>query len=287
MIVDAHHHLWDLGRSSYPWLAAEPDPDAWVGDITPIRRDYLVEEYGPEAAACGVVKSVHVQAEWDPADPVGETGWLQTVAVRHGFPHAIVAAARLEDAAVDGVLEAHLELPNVRGIRQMLDRGDGPTLLESPTWERGLARLAAYGLSFDLQVNPDQLVASAGLAHRNPEIMFVLNHCGMPRERTTEAWENWRSGLRVLAEQPNVSAKISGLGMFDHAWTANSIRPYVEEMLEAFGVERCMFGSNFPVDKLYSSYAMLVEAMELLTSGLSEDERRAFFHDNAARVYRI
>jgi predicted TIM-barrel fold metal-dependent hydrolase len=286
-IVDAHHHLWDLARNPYPWLEAEPEPDAWVGDITPIRRDYLVEEYVAEAAPCGVVKSVHVQAEWDPADPVGETRWLQAVADEHGFPHAIVAAARLEDPRVDEVLEAHLAFANVRGIRQMLDRGEGPALLEDRRWVRGLTRLAAYGLSFDLQVNPDQLDSSARLAQRNPDVRFVLNHCGLPRERTPEALDLWRRGLRRLAEQPNVSAKVSGLGMFEHSWTMQTIRPFLEEMLDAFGVKRCMFASNFPVDKLYSSYVTLVQAMQRLTSGLSESECRAFFHDNAANVYRI
>ena len=287
MIVDAHHHLWDLDRNLYPWLRAEPDPDAWVGDITPIRRSYLVDEYAAEATACGVVRSVHVQAEWDPSNSVGETRWLQEAADRHGFPHAIVAAARLEDPWVERVLEDHLRFANVRGIRQMLDRDEGQRLLERSDWQRGLARLSTYGLSFDLQVTPEQFDVAADLARRNPELVLVLNHCGMPRERTPPAIDRWRRGLLRLAEHPNVSAKISGLGMFDHTWTAESIRPYVHDVLDAFGVERCMFGSNFPVDKLYSSYAVLVDAMELLTSTLSPGERRAFFHDNAARIYRI
>lgn len=287
MIVDAHHHLWDLDRNLYPWLRADPDPDAWVGDVTPIRRSYLVDEYLGEATACGVVRSVHVQAEWDPSDSIGETRWLQEVADRHGFPHAIVASARLEDPRVEHVLDDHLRYANVRGIRQMLDRDEGRGLLERRDWQRGLSRLSGRGLSFDLQVTPDQLDAAAALARRNPDLVVVLNHCGMPRGRTEPALDQWRRGLRLLAEHPNVSAKISGLGMFDHAWTAESIRPYVEDVFDAFGVERCMFGSNFPVDKLYSDYAALVDAMELLTSMLGPGERRAFFHDNATRVYRI
>jgi predicted TIM-barrel fold metal-dependent hydrolase len=287
MIVDAHHHLWDLDRNLYPWLRADPDPDAWVGDITPIRRSYLVEEYLVEATACGVVRSVHVEAAYDPSDPVGETRWLQEVADRHGFPHAIVAAARLEDPRVEHVLDDHLGCANVRGIRQMLDRDEGRSLLERPEWQRGLSHLSARGLSFDLQITPDQLEAAVELARRNPDLVLILNHCGMPRERTEPALDQWRRGLRLLAEHTNVCAKISGLGMFEHAWTSESIRPYVEDVLDAFGVERCMFGSNFPVDKLYGSYAALVQAMELVTATLGPTERQAFFHDNAARVYRI
>lgn len=287
VIVDAHHHLWDLEQNHYPWLRAEPDPDAWVGDLQPIRRNYLVNEYLADAAGCGIVKSVHVEAAYDPNDSVGETHWLQAVADRHGFPHAIVAAAHLEDPRIDTVLEAHLRAANVRGIRQMLDRDAGPALLERSDWRRGLARLADHDLSFDLQVNPDQLEAAATLAQANEDVTFVLNHCGMPRERGPAAMDLWQRGLRRLAEAPNVSAKVSGLGMFDHRWTAESIRPFVETVLGAFGVERCMFGSNFPVDRLYGSYASLVAAMEELTSTLSVDERRRFFHDNAVRIYRL
>jgi predicted TIM-barrel fold metal-dependent hydrolase len=287
MIVDAHHHLWDLERVRYPWLTADPDPDAWVGDITPIQRSYLVDEYVADATPSGVALSVHVEAACDPRDSLAETRWLQAVADNHGFPHAIVAAVRLEDVGVDDVLEDHLRSPNVRGVRQMLDRDDGLSLMARPDWQRGLARLAAYSLSFDLQVNPDQLDAAADLAWRNPELAFVLNHCGMPRDRTQPAVDQWRRGLRRLADRPNVTAKVSGLGMFDHTWTPGSIRPYVHEMFDAFGAERCMFGSNFPLDGLYGSYDALVRAMEQLTTTLGPDEQRAFFHDTAVRIYRL
>ena len=287
MIVDAHHHLWDLERVRYPWLVAEPDPAAWMGDITPIRGNYLVDEYVAEAASSRVVRSVHVEAACDPRDAVAETRWLQAVADRHGFPHAIVAAARLEDPRVDIVLQDHLRSANVRGIRQMLDRDAGRRLLDRADWQRGLARLPEYGLSFDLSVTPDQLERAAQLAQRNPELVLVLNHCGMPLERTQLALDRWRRGLGLVAEHPNVFVKVSGLGMFDHRWSAESIRPFVNDVLEAFGAGRSMFGSNFPVDKLYGSYPALVQAMEQVTSALTPGERLAFFHDNAARVYRL
>jgi predicted TIM-barrel fold metal-dependent hydrolase len=287
VIVDAHHHLWDLERVRYPWLVADPDPEAWVGDITPIRRSYLVDEYVAEAASSGVVRSVHVEAACDPRDSVDETRWLQAVADRHGFPHAIVASARLEDPRVDVVLEDHLRSANVRGIRQMLDRDEGRSLFDRADWQRGLARLPGYGLSFDLQVTPDQLERAAGLARHHPELVLVLNHCGMPLERTPPALDRWRRGLRLLAEHPNVFAKISGLGMFDHRWSAESIRPFVDDVLEAFGTGRSLFGSNYPVDKLYGTYPALVQAMKQVTSALSPGERRAFLHDNAVRVYRL
>jgi predicted TIM-barrel fold metal-dependent hydrolase len=287
MIVDAHHHLWDLHRNRYPWLQSEPDPEALIGDYATLRRNYLVTDFAADCESAGVARSVHVEAAYDPDDPVGETRWLQGVADQQGYPHGIVAAARLQDPDVDDVLEGHLAFANMRGIRQMLDRGEGLSLLERSDWERGLARLPAYGLSFDLQINPDQLAAAAGPARRHSNLVFVLNHCGMPQGRTPEAFEQWRIGLRRLAEQPNVVAKVSGLGMFDHAWSVESIRPYVEEMIAVFGVDRCMFGSNFPVDKLYGSYSTLVAAYRQVVGGLSPHEQRAFFSENAVAVYRL
>ncbi|MCU1491241.1 MAG: amidohydrolase 2 [Acidimicrobiaceae bacterium] len=286
-IVDAHHHLWDLEQKRHPWLLDAPDPDSWLGDVTPLHRSYLLHDYLGDALASEVVASVHVEAGWDPEDPVGETRWLQAVADETGFPHAIIAAAELQASNLEEVLEAHCRAANVRGIRQMLDWGERRQLLESPTWRRGLRRLATYGLSFDLQVDSDALETAARVAADNTDIVFILDHCGMPRDRSQEGLALWRRGLQLLAAQPNVVAKVSGLGMFDHAWTTDSIRPYVDELFTAFGAGRCMFGSNFPVDRLYGSYETLVASMRELTSSLSVAEQHAFFHDNAVRVYRI
>jgi predicted TIM-barrel fold metal-dependent hydrolase len=294
--IDAHHHLWDLSALRYPWLL-DPEGEGIFGSYDAIRRDYPLAEYHADGARQNVVKSVHVQAEADPADPVAETRWLQSLADKPGsggFPHAIVAFADLLADDVDRVLAAHCAFPNVRGIRQILnwhpDRRLSYTtsdLTEDPRFERGFARLAAHGLSFDLQCYAPQMERAAGLAQRHPETRVILNHAGMPVERDAAGVARWRAGLRALAACPNVAVKISGLGMCDPKWTPESLRPFVRDALDIFGTERAMFASNFPVDKLFSSFDRLYDAFHALTADLSRDERRRVFHDNAARWYRL
>ena len=295
-IVDAHHHLWDLDRHAYPWLA-KPVVSPVIGDTAPLCRSYGLADFLADAEGLDLVKSVHLQAEIAPELAVEETSWLQAIAdapASQGFPHGIVAFADLAAPDVEAVLEGHSVFANMRGIRQILNRHADPAInvaavdyLNDPAWQRGYARLEAHGYSFDLQLYWPQMVAAAALAARHPGIPVVLNHTGMPLERDPAGIEGWRSGMRRLAECPNVAAKISGLGMVDNPWTLASIRPFGLETIESFGVERCLFASNFPVDKLFSDYRTLWRAFDSITAAFSESERGALFHDNAVRVYRL
>lgn len=298
-IIDAHHHLWDLDNNSYPWLqkpAPKPE-DIFVGDIRPLQKSYLLPDLKADFGDLNVVKSVHLQADYNDADPLGETRWLQDVADAEGsggFPQAIVPYANLADPDVDALLAAHAGFANVRGIRQILNTHEQGKyahvpihLMNDPQWERGYARLAAHGLSFDLQLYPFQMDQAAAIVARHQDIQVIINHTGMPIERDEAGQAYWRTELAKLAAIPHVSIKISGLGMLDHHWSEDSIRPFVLETIDLFGVERCLFASNFPVDKLFSSYRAIWEAFFAITSGCSDTERRALFHDNAARLYRI
>ena len=166
----------------------------------------------------------------------------------------------------------------------MTERGDW---LSDPNWHRGYALLEKYRLSFDLQVYCHQMADAAALAGAFPNIQVMLNHAGLPHRRDPDYVASWRRGMRTLAERPNVAAKISGLAMFDHDWTAESIRPFVLDTIEIFGVERCMFASNFPVDRLHSDYDAIWTAFDRITADFSETERRQLFHDNALRLYRL
>lgn len=295
-IVDAHHHLWDLERLHYAWLVEPIDHP--VGDYSAIRRSYRIADFLDDAANQPLAKSVHLQAEVD-GDPVAETAWLQSVAddpASRGMPNGIVAFADLAAADVDDVLARHCAHANMRGIRQMLNhdpdeprfcfaqRGD---LMEDAAWRAGYARLGAHGLSFDMQLWWPQMRAAARLVGDFPDIQVILNHTGMPRRRDSEYIGGWRHGMRQLAARPNVAVKISGLGMFDRNWTTASIRPFVEETIELFGVDRCMFASNFPVDKLMSDYNAIWNAYREITAPYSADERAKLFHDNAVRLYRL
>lgn len=298
-IVDPHHHLWDLDRHRYPWLQERPMPDRGWGDLAPLQRSYRIADLRADAAAAGVtlLKSVHVQANFDPADPVGETRWLDGVAAdpaSGGLPTAIVAFADLSAPDAPQVLAAHAAHPRVRGIRQVLNRHPDPRLnraprdyLADPAWRRGFGLLAGFGFSFDLQVYRHQMAEAAALARAHPDTLLVLGHAGMPAERDPEALADWRAGLRTLAAEPNVVVKLSGFGMTDRHWTTASLRPIVEACLDAFGPERAMFASNFPVDRLMASYGRLWAAYDALAAGFSETERRALFRATAERVYRI
>ena len=294
-IVDAHHHLWDLERHVYPWLSPRPLPPAMAGDVSPIARSYGIDDLLADAGPWDLAKSVHVEAGFDPAAPLAETEWLQGIADERGFPHAIVAKAALHDPDVEALLAAHVRHANVRGIRHMVSWHpvprntfvDRPDLLTDSQWRRGFALLRKYGLSFDLQVYPPQMDDAVALARRHLDTTIIVDHAGMPLDRDTTALAAWRDGMTALAGLPNVAVKISGLGMFDHDWTVDSIRPYVLETLDRFGTHRCMFASNFPVDKLYGSYPALFDAFDRITADFSDDERQRLFAGNAERLYRI
>ncbi|MGJ4994386.1 amidohydrolase family protein [Bradyrhizobium sp. HKCCYLS3077] len=292
-IIDPHHHLYDLENLYYPWLSDGVKPAAF-GDYTAICRSYLIEDFLADCKNQNVVKSVHLDVGFDPKDPVGETKWLQGVADKHGFPHGIVGYANLAQPNVGDVLDGHLAYPNFRGIRQSLNYHPDPakTYLDRPgvcretEWRRGFALLRDLGLSFDMQIYYPQMREAYELARDFPDTQIILNHTGMQVDGPGH-FEAWKAGMTLLAQAPNVACKISGLGMGDWSWTVDSFRPYVLSAIEAFGVERCMFASNFPVDKLFSSYDKLFDAFKEITSRFSADERRKLFHDNAARFYRL
>lgn len=292
-IADSHHHLWDLRQHRYPWLQGEPEDPGDPSGVGMLQRDYLVEDLLADTAGLPLVASVHVEAAHDPADPVTETQWLQSVSDKTGFPTAIVAAAVLEAPDAADVLAAHGQYPAVRGIRQMLDRNpatgasEETHLMDDAAWRRGLGLLAPAGLSFDLQVLPSQLEVAARLAADFGATVFVLNHGGYHVPASPEQRELWRTGIARLARQPNVVVKASGYDAVDPSWAQPGYAEYVLTLLEAFGVDRVLFGSNFPVDRRTISYRALVDATLAVTQGLTADERDRLFCRNTARVYRI
>lgn len=292
-IVDPHQHLWDLTHHRYPWLTQKPSPIRVAGPVEPLARDYLLDDYLADTAGQNVVMSVHIDAGLDPSDPIAETRWLQGIADKRGFPHGVVGHARLQDPDVERVLEQHSSFANVRGIRQIVNWHRDPDksyvsradLLTDPDWRRGYALLRKYGLSFDLQLYPQQMEDAARLAADHPDTSVIVNHAGMPVEKSAEGMAEWRRGMTALAAQPNVSVKISGLGMLDWNWTIESIRPYVLESIDIFGVDRAMFASNWPVDSLYSSFDQLYDAFKSIVSRFSASEQRKLFQENAVRAY--
>lgn len=294
-LIDAHHHLWRLSMRKHPWLEEARTSEGALGDLRPLLRDYLPDDLRADAAGHNLVASVHVEAKWDPDDPVGETRWLDDLAARHGLPTVLVVAAPLDRPEVQAALEAQCAFKRVRGVRFILSWHDEPRKrfaarpdhMSDPAWLAGFALLRRYGLSFDLMLYPGQIEEAAALAARFPDTQIVVNHGGSPIDRDPEGMARWRRGLRLLAAQPNVAIKISDLVAYDHDWTLDSLRPVVLACIEAFGTDRAMFASDAPVMSLWASYDEVFSAFKAIVADFSAAEQRALFHDNAARIYRI
>jgi len=289
-IVDAHQHFWDIDANYHPWLRDEPLIPFRYGDYSAIRRRYLPQDYLADVAPHQVVKTVYVEAEWDPADPIGETRYISKLREQTGFPTAMVAQAWLDHSDCEGVLEQQAGFDFVRSIRHK-PRANASPLDSAPggmvdsKWRAGFAHLARLGLRFDLQTPWWHLHEAADLARAFPETTIVLNHTGLPSDRRAEALEQWKRAMVVLAACPNTAVKISGLGQPGRAWTADSNREVVLSAIDAFGVERSMFASNFPVDSLCASFDTIFSGFDDIVAGFPDKDRRALFHDNAVRIY--
>ena len=284
--VDAHVHFYDMGHPELFYAHWQPDEDHPVLGAQTRKlaaRNWLAEDFIAVSRDSKVTKAVHVQAAIGSPDPVTETEWLQEAAARTGFPHAIVAYADLRDPGIEAVLERHCEFPNMKGVR---DFSYGDYLVE-PDFHRGYALMEKYDLVASIAAQWQDMEKLRDLAARFPNTVIVIDHAGGPMERTPEYFNNWKQGMQTAAQAENIICKISGLGMGDHNWTVDSIRPYVLHCIETFGVERSLFATNWPVDSLWSDYDTIVNAYDEITRDFTEDERRAMFSSNTERLYRI
>ena len=284
-MIDAHHHLWDLDTVHYPWLMAK-GVARFFGDPTPIQRNYLLDDFRADAA--GFKASVHIQV--GAADGMAEAKWVQAVAdAAPDWPMAQVAFCDLTADDLHAQLDAFQTLSTLRGVRQIVGRAPGEdaqtgtnTLLDDPKFAQGLREAGQRGLSFDLQLIPDLMEKTARVLETVPDTQVALCHAGSPYDRSPAGLTAWARALKSLSDLPHVTCKLSGLGMFDHHWTPGTLRPVVQEVIAQFGPDRIMFGSNFPVDSLYSDYATLIDAMRSL---VPEAMHKGVFHATAAEFY--
>ena len=284
--VDTHVHYWDLEDPKLHYLWLQP---GWVhpllGDIRALKAPlYGAEEFIAETRFANVPKAVHVQAALGIEDADEETKWVHAAAERAGYPLGIVAYTNLKGADARAEIERHLAASSrMRGIR---DFSDGDYLVDDE-FARGYALLAEYDLVLELDCLWENMGKAGALANRHPGVTMVLDHTGFPQERDDAYFRNWQAGMTTLASAPSVVCKISGLAMRDPNWTVASIRPWVLHAIEAFGIERCFFGTNWPVDRLYSCYRDVIDAYAEIVADFSPDEQRALFAGNAERVYRL
>jgi predicted TIM-barrel fold metal-dependent hydrolase len=286
-IVDAHVHLWDL--SSHPWYPAMQDPEAGkafasLGDVTRMARDFLVPQLREETSAVELVGLVHVSAVSAPRVHVEEARWLDGVLDELDLPAVTVGSVEASQtrAEMEADLDAQAESPRLRGARVLVGldpEGEAAATLCAVLEERDLV--------FDLVVQPAAAAGFARLLEGHPGLRVVLEHAGWPSATDAAGLAAWRAGIDRLAALPNVDCKVSGLGMATHSLELDAQRPWIEGCLEAFGPDRCIFGGNFPVDAMYGDYGTLIDSVAAAVAGLTDDERRAFFVDNARRAYRL
>jgi predicted TIM-barrel fold metal-dependent hydrolase len=277
-IVDTHQHLWDLDLFRYAWLDEFPS----------LRRSFRMHDFLDATVDLGVVKSVHLEADVDEPFMLDETKRVLQLADRPDNPLAgIVACGRPESKEFRFHIDKIAGHPKLKGIRRILHT-QPDDLGQSELFSANVSSLAGYDLSFDLCVLARQLPIAVRLVSRSPAVTFVLDHCGVPQIKEKRI-DPWRAYIREIAAFPNVACKISGLVAYadPKTWTPQDLQPYVEHVIECFGWDRVMFGSDWPVCTLSASYKQWVGALLSLTHSAGAANQKKLFHDNALRVYRL
>ena len=293
MIVDSHHHVWRVEDNL--WLQGPMVPRIF-GPYEAIRRDYLADEFVADATGAAVERSVYVQTNWPLERSLDEVKWVQQVHEESGWPHAIVGAADLFADDAPALFEAQAEAsPLMRGIRLQLHWhpneqyrfASAPDRMKDPVLRRNVARLAEYGWVFELQVFSNQMADAARFVADLPEVQFVLVHSGMLESADEADVDPWSEGMQRLAELPNLVTKLTGQGTFVHRVDPDLIRLVTDACLEWFGADRCMWGSNFPVESLWTDYRSLMDAWQQALAGRSDEVRAAVLGGTAEQVYRL
>ncbi|QNQ09518.1 amidohydrolase family protein [Sphingomonas alpina] len=284
--IDAHHHLWEVDSGHHPMLFAAPVARFW-GNSAELRGHYDVEAFMADARAAGVIASVHVEAGFTPPD--GEARAMQTVADAHGFPQAFLTRIDLAAADAGARISADAAFANWRGIR-ITTEWPGDPALERPArtsfadagWRHGYIALDAAGGVADIMLWPEQLAEAAALAQDFPGTPIVIEHFAL-----ADGNPAWADGMARLAACRNVAVKLSGPGLVRRDWSADTIRPMILRLLDLFGSDRLMIGSNAPVDLVMADYPTIVARFDSAIQDLPDTDRQALWHDTAARIYRI
>lgn len=271
MIIDAHQHFWQIARGDYGWMTDQ---------VAPIRRDILPQDLQALALAAGVTGTVLVQA----APTLDETKFLLDLADRTALVRGVVGWVDLTGDV--GTQLSRIAHPALRGIRPMLQDMDDTDWILQETVIAGLRQVAEAGLRMDALITPRHLSAINALAGRLPSLPIVVDHCAKPVFDGTDPGQDWRRGIAALADHPQVFCKLSGLANeFGIGWSGDTLRPVFDHVLAAFGPERLMWGSDWPVLELAGSYADWMAVAQSLTAHLSAADRAQIFGETAIRFY--
>lgn len=278
-IIDSHVHLYDISRLTYPWLAGVPR----------INRTYLLPDFDAARGPVQVDQIVFAEVAVAPGQHVAEAAFVQELAEADPRLAGMVAHAPVEKgAAVEDDLAALANFPALRGIRRLIEVERDPGICLEPGFLEGVRRVGAHGLTFDICVKNWGLGHALELVRRCPDVPFVLDHIGKPdiKHGLRAPW--WQQ-IADLARLPNVVVKLSGvITEADHArWTAADVMPYVAHVIDRFGFDRCMYGSDWTVAELTHRYPAWVAILDQVVAGASADELRALYRGTAARIYRL
>lgn len=298
-LIDAHHHLWALdGGVSYPWLEEHPVRGFFLGDYKAIRQPFLTSDLKRLIpSGYRLAGSVHCEAEAHRSHAMRETQWVTSIHDQHELPTAHVGWVDFGSPECDKQLDAQMTSPLFRGVRvkpatattpDTADhiRGDKGSM-QDRHWQKGLALLEERDLSWDLRVPAWHLAQAADTLQSFPQLRVILNHTGLPWDRTPQGLDTWRAGMHSLAANPNVAVKLSELGSPWHAWDYKANLEILCETIDLFGPNRCLFASNFPVSSLAISYADWLELIEAAISFSAPNYRQNILHDNALHWYRL
>jgi L-fuconolactonase len=274
MRVDAHQHFWQYTDEEFGWIN-EP--------MAAIRRDFLPADLLPSLDEAGIAATVAVQAR----QSLAETEWLLELADAQSRIAGVVGWVPLVDPNVEQTLERLSANPKLRGVRHVL-QGETDEYMAREDFHADIALLQQYSLTYDVLILERQLPAAVRFVDKHPNQPFVLDHIAKPLIAAHQL-EPWRTQIRELARRSHVSCKLSGMvteADFNR-WTVEDLRPYAETALEAFGPERLLFGSDWPVCTVASSYVRWANVVRDLVSGLSPDEQEMIFGRNAVRFYKL
>lgn len=276
MLFDTHLHVVDRSKLRYPWLEG----------AGALNRDSLYDDYARDAKRCGISDVLHMEVDVDPADIDAETDHVESLSRRPGsLIRGAIAACRPEEPGFPAYLERVLANPFVKGFRRVLHVVPDE-LSENVLFRENLNRLTATRLTFDLCVLPHQLERATKLVDLNPDVRFILDHCGVPAIKDGLG-DVWKTGVREIARRANVTVKISGVVAYadPDSWTVETLRPFVEHAIASFGWDRVIWGSDWPVCTLGGGLPSWVATTHALTSGCSNDERSKLYRLNARRLW--
>lgn len=274
MQIDSHHHFWNYDPVEYGWIGP---------DMSVLQQDFLPTALASEIELAGIDGVISVQAR----QTVEETAWLLGMAAEHEFIRGVVGWVPLASANVVSVLEPLAQSPWLKAVRHVVQDEPDEAFILGAEFNRGIAQLKQFGLVYDILIYTRQLANSIRFVDRHPDQPFVLDHIAKPTIHSTEFHESWAVKLRELARRENVVCKFSGVvtEVRDAAWSTDSIRRYWDVAIEAFGPQRLMFGSDWPVCLLRTGYGQWVSTVRELMNNMSQDEQNDIMGATACRVY--